>query len=328
MAQQRFIHALRAGLIEEMRHDPTVFVMGEDVQIGVFGVSRGLMAEFGLERVRNTPIAEQVIVGAALGAAASGMRPVADLMMANFAYLAMEPFANQAAKLHYMTGGQIAMPAVFLAALGAPGGNAAQHSDSPYPMFMNLGSGIKVVLPTTPYDAKGLIKSAIRDNNPVVFFFHGALGGTRGEVPDEEYTVPIGVADVKREGSDVTVVAIGWMVKRALEAAERLATEGTSVEVIDPRTLLPLDTATILRSVAKTGRLVVVDEAREICSAASEISAAVAQHGFGSLKAPIIRVTSPNVPIPFSPPLEKAVVPDTQRVVDAVCASLQYRRAS
>jgi acetoin:2,6-dichlorophenolindophenol oxidoreductase subunit beta len=325
MPQKRFIHALREGLAEEMRRDPTVFVMGEDVEIGVFGVSRGLRDEFGAARVRNTPIAEQVIVGAALGAAAGGMRPVADLMMANFSYLAMEPFANQAAKLHYMTGGQIRMPAVFLSALGAPGGNAAQHSDSPYPMFMNLG-GVKVVLPTTPYDAKGLIKSAIRDDNPVLFFFHGALGGSRGEVPDGEYTVPLGQADVKREGSDVTVVAIGWMVKRALEAAEQLAGERVSVEVIDPRTLVPLDTATILRSVAKTGRLVVVDEARELCSAASEISAVVAQHGFGALRAPIVRVASPNVPIPFSPPLEKAVVPDTRRIVDAICAAVQYRR--
>ena len=323
MAQKRFIHALREGLIEEMRRDERVFMMGEDVEIGVFGVSRGLKAEFGASRVRNTPIAEQVIVGAALGAAAGGMRPVADLMMANFAYLAMEPFANQAAKLHYMTGGQITMPAVFLAALGAPGGNAAQHSDSPYPMFMNLG-GIKVVLPTTPYDAKGLIKSAIRDNNPVVFFFHGALAGTRGEVPDEEYTVPIGVADVKRQGSDVTVVAIGWMVKHAMDVAAQLEKEGISVEVIDPRSLVPLDIDTILTSVQKTGRLVVVDEARELCSAASEISASVAERGFAMLKAPIARVTAPNVPIPFSPPMERAVVPNVARIVEAVCRTAKY----
>lgn len=327
MPQKRFIHALREGLIEEMRRDERVFVMGEDVQIGVFGVSRGLMAEFGPARVRNTPIAEQVIVGAALGAAASGMRPVADLMMSNFAYLAMEPFANQAAKLHYMTGGQIRMPSVFLAALGAPGGNAAQHSDSPYPMFMQLG-GIKVVLPTTPYDAKGLIKSAIRDDNPVVFFFHGALGGTRGEVPEDEYTVPIGVADVKRAGSDITVVAIGWMVKHALEAANTLAGEGIAVEVIDPRTLFPLDAETILRSVEKTGRLVVVDEARGTCSAASEISAIVAERCFGSLRAPIQRVTSPDVPIPFSPPMEKFVVPNVGRVVEAVRATVRYERTA
>lgn len=326
MPQKRFIHALREGLVEEMRRDERVFLMGEDVEIGVFGVSRGLKAEFGPARVRNTPIAEQVIVGAALGAAASGMRPVADLMMANFAYLAMEPFANQAAKLHYMTGGQITMPAVFLAALGAPGGNAAQHSDTPYPMFMNLG-GIKVVLPTTPYDAKGLIKTAIRDNNPVMFFFHGALGGTRGEVPDEEYTIPLGVADVKRTGSDVTVVAIGWMVKHALEVASTLAAqEHISVEVIDPRSLVPLDTATILASVQKTGRLVIVDEARELCSAASEISAVVAQHGFAALRAPIERVTAPNVPIPFSPPMERAVVPNVARISAAVCRVMQYGR--
>jgi acetoin:2,6-dichlorophenolindophenol oxidoreductase subunit beta len=317
MPQKRFIHALREGLTEEMRRDPTVLIMGEDVKIGVFGISRGLIDEFGEARVRNTPIAEGVIAGAALGAAAGGLRPVADMMMANFLYMAMEPLANQAAKLHYMTGGQITMPAVFLAACGAPGGNAAQHSDSPHPMFMNLG-GLKVVLPTTPYDAKGLIKSAIRDDSPVLFFFHGALGGARGEVPDEEYTVPIGVADVKREGSDVTVVAIGWMVKHALDAAKQLEKEGIAVEVVDPRSLAPLDGDTILRSVAKTGRLVVVDEARQLCSAASEVAALVAEHGFDTLKAPIIRVTSPNVPIPFSPPLEKAVVPNVERIVQAV----------
>jgi acetoin:2,6-dichlorophenolindophenol oxidoreductase subunit beta len=321
MAKKRFIHAMREGLAEEMRRDPTVFVMGEDVKISVFGIERGLADEFGPERIRNTPISEEVITGAALGAAASGMRPVADLMMSNFMYLAMEPLANQAAKLHYMTGGQIRMPAVFLAALGAPGGNAAHHSDSPYPMYMNLGC-IKVVLPSEPYDAKGLLKSAIRDNNPVIFFYHCALGGSLGEVPDEEHLVPIGVADVKREGSDATVVAIGWMVKRSLQAAEILAGEGISIEVIDPRSLVPLDVDTILKSVAKTGRLVVVDEARQMCSAASEISASVAQRGFDYLKAPIERVTTPNLPIPFSPPMEKLVVPDADRIAQAVRKAL------
>jgi pyruvate dehydrogenase E1 component beta subunit len=238
-------------------------------------------------------------------------------------YMGMEQLANQAAKLHYMTGGQIKMPAVFLAAIGAPGSTAAQHSDSPYPMFMNL-PGLKIALPTTPYDAKGLFKTAIRDNNPVIFLYHAALSGSRGEVPDEEYLIPFGLADIKQEGSDVTVVAIGWMVQRSLTVAETLAYEGISVEVIDPRSLAPLDTQTILKSVAKTGRLVVVDEAREICSAASEISAVVAQYGFSSLKAPIMRVTSPNVPIPFSPPLEQAVIPSTERIIEAIKKVIDY----
>ena len=323
MPQKRFIHALREALTEEMRRDCTVFVMGEDVKVSVFGVERGLAEEFGPNRIRNTPIAEEVITGAALGAAANGMRPVADMMMGTFMYMGMEQLANQAAKLHYMTGGQIKMPAVFLAAIGAPGSTAAQHSDSPYPMFMNL-PGLKIALPTTPYDAKGLFKTAIRDNNPVIFLYHAALSGSRGEVPDEEYLIPFGLADIKQEGSDVTVVAIGWMVQRSLTVAETLAYEGISVEVIDPRSLAPLDTQTILKSVAKTGRLVVVDEAREICSAASEISAVVAQHGFSSLKAPIMRVTSPNVPIPFSPPLEQAVIPSTERIIEAIKKVIDY----
>ena len=323
MSQKRFIHAMREALGEEMRRDPAVFVMGEDVKVSVFGIERGLIDEFGPARIRNTPIAEEVITGAAIGAAANGMRPVADLMMSTFMYLGMEQLVNQAAKLHYMTGGQIKMPVVFLSAIGAPGGNAAQHSDSPYPMFMNL-PGIKIALPTTPYDVKGLFKTAIRDDNPVIFFYHAALGGSRGEVPDEEYTIPLGVADVKRVGSDVTIVAIGWMVQQSLKAADALAKEGVSVEVIDPRSLAPLDMETILQSVAKTGRLVVVDEARLPCSAASEISASVAQDGFLSLKAPIERVTTPNVPIPFSPPLEKAVVPNPERIIAAVKRVVDY----
>lgn len=317
MTTKRMIHAMREGLAEEMRRDSRVFVMGEDVKIGVFGISRGLVDEFGTERIRNTPIAENTIAGSALGAAAAGMRPVADMMMANFLYLAMEPLANQAAKLPYMTGGQIKMPAVILAAQGAPGGNAAHHSDCVHPMLMNLGA-LKVVFPSTPYDAKGLFKSAIRDDSPVVFLFHIALGGTSGEVPDEEYTIPLGAADVKREGSDVTIVAAGWMVKHSLAAAETLQKEGISVEVIDPRTLVPLDVDTILASVRKTGRLVVVDEARQYCSLASEISASVAEQAFYSLKTPILRVTTPNVPIPFSPTMEKHIVPNAEKIAAAV----------
>ncbi|HAE41314.1 MAG TPA: alpha-ketoacid dehydrogenase subunit beta [Clostridiales bacterium] len=323
MATKRFIHAMRDGLIEEMRMDPTVFVMGEDVKVGVFGISRGLIDEFGADRIRNTPISENVIAGATLGAAASGMRPVADMMMANFLYLAMEPLGNQASKLTYMTGGQIKMPAVFLAAQGAPGGNAAHHSESIHPILMNLGS-LKVVYPTTPYDAKGLLKSAIRDNNPVVFLYHISLGGSSGEVPDEEFLVPIGKGEIKKEGSDVTVVAMGLMVRHSLKVAGKLEKEGISVEVIDPRSLVPLDTDIIINSVKKTGRLVVVDEARQFCSAASEISACVSENAFGSLKSPILRVTTPNLPIPFSPPLETHVVPNVEKIDEAIRKVLVY----
>lgn len=322
MSRQRFLQAMQSAISEEMQRDRRVVVFGEDVRISVFGATRGLVEEFGPERVRNTPISEQTIIGTALGAAATGLRPIADLMTGNFLYTGMDQIANQIAKLPYMTGGQMRLPLVLLATTGAAGGNAAQHSDSPYPALMNLG-GLKIVVPSTPADAKGLFKSAIRDDNPVVFLQQAAIGGLRGEVPDEvEWLVPLGVADVKRAGGDVTVVAIGMMVRRAMEAAVPLAADGIEIEVVDPRTLAPLDFDTILASVEKTGRLVVVDEARQTCSAASEISATVAERGFRWLKAPIQRVASHNVPMPYSRGMENFVVPDQARIVAAVRSAM------
>lgn len=322
MTRKYLTEAMQEGLREEMLKDPKIIVMGEDVELGVYGYTKGLREEFGPSRVRNTPISEVTITGATLGAAISGLRPVTDVMIANFLYTGMDQFANQVAKLRYMTGGQFDIPAVYVATMGGGSNIAAQHSDSPHSVFMNLG-GIKIVVATTPYDAKGLFKTAIRDDNPVLFLVPVVLIGSRGEVPEEEYTLPFGVADVKQEGDHVTIVAIGSMVKQALKAAKQLDKAGISAEVIDPRTLFPLDSERILASVAKTGRLVVADESREACSAASEIAAMVAEHGFRDLKAPIRRVAAPNVPIPFSPPLETHVIPDAAKIADAASQTMR-----
>ncbi len=305
-----FVKAMQEGLAEAMREDPTVVVLGEDVDRGIIGATRGLIDEFGDQRVVNTPISEATFCGACIGAAAVGLRPVVDLMVGSFFYVAMDQVANQAAKLPYMSGGQVRLPIVYFTASGPSGSSAAQHSENPHPMLMNVG-GLKVVMPSTPADAKGLMIAAIRDPNPVVYFQDAVLGGTKGPVPEGAYEIPLGVADVKREGTDVTVVAIGALVPRALRVAQQLEEEGISVEVVDPRTLVPLDEATILDSVRKTGRLVVCDSAKLTCSAASEIAAMVAQKAWSSLRAAPQRVAWENVPIPFSPVLEqRALVGD------------------
>ena len=310
------IQAMYEAIAEEMRRDPTVFLMGEDVRLSIYGTSKGLLREFGPERVRNTPLSEAAFVGAGVGAAIMGMRPIVDLMVGNFTYVAMDQLCDQAAKIRYMSGGQCTVPVVYLATTGAEGSAAGQHSDSPYPLFMNMG-GLKVVLPSTPHDAKGLLKAAVRDNNPVFYFEPLAIFGDKGPVPEGEFIVPLGVAEVRRPGTDLTIVATGALVKRALAAASELAGEGISAEVIDPRTLVPLDTAGIVASVRKTGRLVLVDEARRTCGAAAEIAAVVAEEAFDSLLAPIRRVTGPDTPVPFSPVLERTYVPDTARIVEA-----------
>ncbi len=317
MAKKRLIQAINEALFEEMERDSRVILFGEDVKISLFGDTKGLAERFGEQRVRNTPIAETAMTGMAVGAAAAGYRVVCHMMFANFLYTGFDAIANQAAKLRYMTAGQIRLPIVFMAVMGAGRSAGAQHSDVPYPMLMNLG-GIKVAVPSTPADAKGLLKAAIRDDNPVVFLQPARRGGEQGEVPEGEHVVPLGVADVKRSGNHVTVVAIGAMVRHALRAADILQAEDISVEVVDPRTLFPLDEATILASVRKTGRLVIVDEARTTCSAASEISAMAAQKAFHELKAPVERVTVADVAIPYAPTLEKVVLPDEQSVVRAV----------
>ncbi|MBI3080127.1 MAG: alpha-ketoacid dehydrogenase subunit beta [candidate division NC10 bacterium] len=319
MRKITYREALREALREEMRRDPRVFLLGEDIAQfgGSYKVTQGLLDEFGPERVRNTPISEAAIVGAAVGAALTGMRPVAELMYVDFSGIAMDQIANQAAKNRYMFGGKALVPMVLRTQGGAGRSSAAQHAQSLEAWFIHI-PGLKVVMPATPYDAKGLLKTAIRDDNPVIFIEHKLLYPETGEVPEEEYLVPLGVAEVKRAGEDVTVVAHSRMVHLALRAADRLAAEGISCEVVDPRTLDPLDTSTILRSVEKTSRLVILQEAVAQCSFASEVAALVAEEALDCLDAPIRRVTALDTPMPFSPKLERFVLPSEERLMAAV----------
>lgn len=308
MARTRLIQAIGQAVVEEMTRDPKVIVYGEDVELSIVGDLRGVHERFGPGRIRNTPISETSLTGMAVGLAAAGYRPVVQMMFANFLYTGMDAIGNQMSKLRLMTGGQMSLPITVIATVGGGSANAAQHSDTPYPMLMNLG-GINVAVPATPADAKGLVKTAIRSPNPCFILEPNGRGGESGEVPDGEHLVPFGKADVCREGDAVTVVAIGRMRKPALAAAAALEREGISAEVIDPRTLVPLDYDAILASVAKTGRLVVVDEARETCSAASQIAAVVAERGFSLLRGPVRRVTAPNVAMPYAPNAEAQVIP-------------------
>lgn len=322
MREITYLEAISEAQREEMRRDPHVFIMGEDAQANVFGTMGGFLEEFGPERLLNTPLSEGGFVGAAIGAAMVGMRPIVDLTIASFMYVAMDQFVSMAAKATYMYGGQAQVPVVFRAGLFFGGSNAAQHSDRPYPMFMGV-PGLKIILPSTPYDVKGLLKSAVREGDPVICFEDGMLWGSKGPVPEEEYLIPLGVADIKREGTDVTVVALASRVQEALVAAETVAKDGISVEVVDPRTLVPLDKGTILKSVSKTGRLVVVEEAHRTCGAAAEIAAIVAEEGFWDLKAPIKRLAVPDVQIPFSPPLEQILYPDARKIVSVIQEVMQ-----
>lgn len=316
MPRKTSIAAIREALAEEMRRDARVFLIGEDVRIGVFAGTRGLHAEFGDRRVIDTPISELAVAGAGVGAAATGLRPVVDLMFGTFLYLAFDQIANQAGAMRYMFGGQTTLPLVYMVQNGTGSSAGHHHSQSVHPFFMNMPL-IKVVMPSTPYDVKGLLKAAIRDDNPVVFLNHLALGGQRGEVPDEEYLVPLGEAAIRRPGSDVTICAAGLMVHHALKAAQLLAAEGIEAEVIDLRTLKPWDEATVLTSVRKTGRFVAVDESAPVCGAASEWAATMAEQAFADLKAPVRRVSSKPVPIPFSPVLEKAAIPSVDEIAAA-----------
>jgi pyruvate/2-oxoglutarate/acetoin dehydrogenase E1 component len=315
MREITYTEALMEAFREEMRREAKVFHL-----CGGLGTLASLIPEFGEARVRVCPISEEAYVGAAIGAAGSGFRPVVSPGMMTFAFTAMDQIVNQMAKIHYMFGGQSAFPIVFRAATGGGRSAAAQHSQSPHPMFMNL-AGLKLVMPATPYDAKGLMKSAIRDNNPVVVFEDQILAATaKGPVPEEEYTIPLGVADIKRQGRDVTVIAIAKMVPQALAAAEELARDGVTVEVVDPRTLVPLDKAALRASVQKTGRVVIVDEACLTCSAAAEITALLTEDAatFRALKAPPRRVCAPDVPIPYSPIMEQFCLPDKARILQGV----------
>jgi pyruvate dehydrogenase E1 component beta subunit len=318
-----YLQALNQALREEMRRDDSIVVLGEDVKVGgALGILTGLAAEFGVERVRDTPISEAAFVGAAVGLAACGYRPVVDLMFSPFMWCAMDQCCNQAAKWHQMTGGQFSLPIVYRMATGQLGGEAAaQHTCSIYSQFMQV-PGLKIAVPASPADAKGLLKSAIRDPNPVLFFEVTRLNGTKGGVPRHDYVTPFGKAKVVRPGTDVTVVGIGFMVSEALRAAEVLDGSGISIEVVDPRTLVPLDLETILDSVQRTHRLVVVDEATPAASAASEIVAAAVENGLEHFDARPARVCALDVPTPFSPPLEQAALPDADDIVAAVLAQV------
>jgi pyruvate/2-oxoglutarate/acetoin dehydrogenase E1 component len=307
--------AVNEALAEELRRDPTVFVVGEDVaEAGTpFKVLSGLVDEFGAERVIDTPISEAGITGIGLGAAMTGMRPVVDIMFGDFLTLVMDQVVNQAAKVHYMSGGRLRAPLTIRTTLGATRRSAAQHSQSLHAWVAHV-PGLKVAVPATPYDAKGLLKSAIRDDNPVVFFEDKMMFATKGPVPDGEYTVPFGVADTKREGDDVTLVATSSMVYVALAAADVLADDGVSAEVIDPRTLVPLDTAALVASVEKTGRAIVVDEGHRSYGASAELAAVLAEEAFWHLDAPVRRAAAMDVPVPFSPVLEDQTVPTAESV--------------
>ena len=298
---------------QEMDRDERVILIGEDIYL----YSGSGLLQVDAKRLRSTPISENSFCGVAVGAAMTGLRPIVDLTIASFAYLASDQIINQAAKLHYMTGGRARIPVVFRASMWHNGSNAAQHSDRPYPMFMNA-PGLKVVAPATPADMKGLLKAAIRDDDPVMVFEDNDLWFRRGPCPaDPDFVVPIGVADVKRAGGDLTIVSVAGCLPHALAAADSLAQDGIAAEVIDVRTLVPLDHETILRSVAKTGRLVVADYAHRTCGAAAEIAAIVAEDGFESLRRPIQRVTTPDVNIPFAPALEKPLYPSGGRIAAA-----------
>src|SRR5712692_1123128 len=318
MRELTYNEAALEAIAEEMRRDPKIFYMSTDAL-------PPLLKEFGDQRVRATPITEAALTGMSIGAAGCGFRPIVDWRQVTFCFVAMDQIVNQAAKIHYMFGGQVSFPILYRAAVGG-GLVAAQHSQSPYSMFMNV-AGLKMFLPSTPHDIKGLLKTAIRDNNPVISFESSRLMGRKGEVPEDDYAIPLGKADIKREGSDVTVVALAWLVHEALAAAEELAAEGISVEIVDPRTLVPLDTETIRSSVQKTGRLVIADEAGPTAGFSAEVAAIATEDAatFARLKAPVKRVCALQVPIPYSPVLENAVFPDRNRIIAGIREVLRGR---
>ncbi len=329
MAKKSFRQAVNEALAQEMRRDPTVVVMGEDnaggmgapgeddAWGGVLGVTKGLMPEFGRDRVLDTPISESAFIGAAAGAAATGLRPVAELMFVDFMGVCFDQIFNQAGKFRYMFGGKAVTPMVVRTMFGAGFRAASQHSQSLYPIFTHT-PGLKVVIPSSPYEAKGLLIQSIRDDDPVVFFEHKVMYDDEEEVPDEPYTIPFGEANITREGDDVTIVAIGRMVGFANQVADKLEGEGIGCTVIDPRTTSPLDEDSILESVEETGRLVVVDESNPRCNMATDIAALAAENVFDALKAPIRKVTPPHTPVPFAPELEDLYIPTPEKIEAAV----------
>lgn len=319
MREITYAEAIREALRQEMRRDKNVFLIGEDLGIygGAFGVTYGLLDEFGEERVRDTPISEAAIAGAALGAAITGMRPVAEIMFMDFTTIAMEQIVNQAAKINFMFGGKAKVPMVVRTPAGSGTGAAAQHSQSLEAWFTHV-PGLKVVMPSTPYDAKGLLISSIRDNNPIIFIEHKLLYKTTGEVPEEEYEIPLGVADIKRKGEDLTIVAISIMVQRAISASKELEKDGISVEIVDPRTLKPYDKKTIIESVKKTGKVIAVHEACKTGGFGAEIAAMISEsEAFDYLDTPIKRLGGLDIPIPYNRNLERHAVPQVEDIINA-----------
>lgn len=317
MAKATYLEAIQQAQHEEMTRDERVFLMGEDIVCNVFGTTTGFVDAFGLERVRDTPISENGIVGAGAGAAMVGMRPIVDVTLSSFLYPAMDQIISIVAKSRYIYGGQASLPMVIRSCLFYGNSNAAQHSDRPYSMFMNV-PGLKIITPASAYDAKGMLKAAIRDDDPVLCFEDGTCWSSKDELPDDpDFLIPLGRGEVKREGTDITVVAVAGAVPIALKAASVLARDGISIEVVDPRSLVPLDRELILKSVRKTGRAITVDPAHQTCSAGSEIAAIIAEHAFSSLRGPVLRVATADTHLPFSPLIEKALYPTVERIVAA-----------
>lgn len=328
MRELSFAQAIREALDEELARDENIILFGEDIGKwgGVFRTTEGLMEKYGPERVVDTPLSEEGYVGLAVGIAMTGMHPVPEIMFGDFITLAMDQIVNQAAKMRYMTGGQVKVPITIRATMGGGRSSGAQHSQSWHAWFAHV-PGLKVVVPSTPYDAKGLLKTALREPNPVVFFEDKVMyHKIKGNVPEEEYVIPFGEADIKRSGDDVTIIALSRMVHSALAAADRLAEKGISAEVIDPRTLTPLDEKTLVESVCKTGGAVIVDEGYNRFGVTAELAAVIARGAFDYLDAPIERLGALDVPIPFTPPLEFATIPDEERIVAAVLRVLEGRR--
>ena len=319
MKETTVLEAIREAIAEEMERDRNVFMIGEDIGQfgGALGQTKGLFDRFGDERILDTPISEAAIVGAAVGASMLGMRPIADIMFTDFSTLAMDQIINQAAKARFMSGGKVSVPIVIKMQSGAGRGKAAQHSQSFEAIYSHI-PGLKVVMPSTPYDAKGLFKTAIRDNDPVVYMEHGSLYGIKGQIPEEDYTIPMGVGDIKREGKDISIITYSYMVHKALAAAEILEADGIDAEVVDLRTLKPMDTEIIAASVKKTHRVVVLHEACVTGGIGGEIVAKIAENVFDYIDAPIKRVGIPDVPVPYAKSLEDAIVPNEEMLITCV----------
>jgi len=322
MRQIRYLQALAEALRQEMEADPSIFVLGEDVRQSIRGVTKGLYEKFGPDRVLDTPISEAGFTGFATGAAMGGMRPVVEYQISELVFVAFDQLVNQAQKLRHMLGGQVKIPVTYIIPCsGGRRGLAGQHSNHPYPYLLH--AGMKVVMPSSPYDAKGLFAAAIREDDPVMVFAPAAALGIRGPVPEKPYVIPLGQGEIKREGSDVTVVAVGHLVNQALHVAEEMEKEGISVEVFDPRTLLPLDRRLLFESVSKTGRVVIFDDSNRTCGFAAEVASILAEECFTNLKAPVKRVTRADVPVPFSTPMENYVLPSPERLAYAIRAVMR-----